>query len=52
MRKIRFARGRSGIRNVDDDAVSAGADDMKAIHVPKKRKQESATAIPKKKKKA
>jgi len=36
----------------DDTAASAEDDDMKAIHVPKKRKHASSTAVPKKKKKA
>lgn len=40
-------------RNVHEDAAaSAEDDDMKAIHVPKKRKHASAMAVPKKKKKA
>ena len=51
--KKRFARDQEVFRSrrdLDDTAVSA-EDDMQAIHVPKKRKEGNATAIPKKKRK-
>ena len=52
--KKRFARDQEVFRSrrdLDDTAASVEDDDMKAIHVPKKRKEETATAIPKKKRK-